>query len=139
MGKNERADALRRGLAACIVGDAGVLAEVFHDDVVGWSPNMLVNSLAELTEAVADRDGSLSDVTLEINSLDILGNKGFVEYRISAVFSGPFVIDDATVIEPNGRTILLGAALVAEFTEDKISAFRNYFDDATLMEQMLYG
>lgn len=137
MGKNERADALRRGLAACIVGDAAVLPEVFDEKVVGWAPNMLVNSLGELSEAVADRDGSLSDVTLEINSLDILGNKGFVEYRISAVFSGPFVIDDDTVIEPNGQTILLGAALVAEFTGDKISAFRNYFDDATLMEQML--
>jgi hypothetical protein len=139
MGKREREDALRRGLAACIVGDVATLPEVYDDNVVGWSPNMLVNSLGELTETVADRDGSLSDVTLEINSLDIVGNKGFVEYRISAVFSGPFVIDDNTVIEPNGQTLLLGAAMVAEFTGDKISAFRNYFDDATLMEQMLYS
>ena len=29
------------------------------------------------------------------------------------------------------------AALVAEFKGDRISAFRNYFDDASLMEQML--
>ena len=72
-----------------------------------------------------------------MDSLDIFGNKGFVEYRVTAVFSGPFVIDADTVVEPNGNEILLGAALVAEFTGDKISALRNYFDDASLLEQML--
>jgi limonene-1,2-epoxide hydrolase len=41
------------------------------------------------------------------------------------------------VIDPNGRDILLGGAIVAEFDGDKISAFRNYFDDATLLVQML--
>jgi hypothetical protein len=29
------------------------------------------------------------------------------------------------VIEPNGREIVLGAAMVADFSKDKISAFRN--------------
>ena len=41
------------------------------------------------------------------------------------------------MIEPNGHDILLGAAMVAEFSGDRISTFRNYFDDATLLEQML--
>ena len=41
------------------------------------------------------------------------------------------------MVEPNGRELLLGAAMVAGFTGNKISAFRNYCDDATLMEQML--
>ena len=74
---------------------------------------------------------------IEINSLDVFGNKGFVEYRLNAVFSGPFLLQEDTVIEPTGAKILLGAALVAEFSGDKISAFRNYFDDAALLEQMV--
>jgi hypothetical protein len=53
------------------------------------------------------------------------------------VFSGPFEINEDVGVEPNGRELLRGAAMVAEFTGNKISAFRNYFDDATLMEQML--
>ena len=57
--------------------------------------------------------------------------------RVSAVFSGSFEISEDVVVEPNGRELLLGAAMVAEFTGNKISAFRNYCDDATLMEQML--
>ena len=137
MAEDKRAEVLRRGLEACIVGDVAALPELFTEDVSGWSPNLLVSSLAELSEAVADREDSLSDVALQVDALDITGNKGFMEYRVSAVFSGPFVISDEVVIEPNGRELLLGAAMVAEFSGGRISAFRNYFDDATLMEQML--
>ena len=137
MAENTRAEVLRRGLEACIVGDVAALPELFTEDVSGWSPNLLASSLAELAEAVADREDSLSEVALQVDALDITGNKGVIEYRVSAVFSGPFLISDEVVIEPNGRELLLGAAMVAEFSGDRISAFRNYFDDATLMEQML--
>ena len=98
---------------------------------------MLVTSLDELTEVVASREAALSDVTVNVDALDVVGNKGYIEYRLSAVFSGPFVIDDDTVIEPNGQEIGIGAAMVAEFKANKISAFRNYFDDAALLEQIL--
>jgi len=138
MAHKTRGDVLRRALEACIIGNVDVLPELFTEKISAWSPNMLVGSLGELSEVVADRDGSLSKVDLQIDSLDVFGNKGFVEYRVSAVFSGPFVISDETVIEPTGDTIVIGAAMVAEFEGDKISAFRNYFDDMTLMEQMLF-
>jgi hypothetical protein len=41
------------------------------------------------------------------------------------VFSGPFEINEDVGVEPNGRELLLGAAMVAEFTGNKISAFRD--------------
>ena len=128
---------LEAGLSACLAGDASVLPQYFTDDVVGWSPNMLVKSLADLTGSVADRDGSLSDIKVQVTGADVVGNKGYMEYMVTAVFSGPFAIDETVSIEPNGHMIRLGAVLCADFTGDKISAFRNYFDDATLLEQML--
>jgi hypothetical protein len=137
MTDSDRRGVLRRALEACILGQVEDLPELFTDDVSGWSPNLLVTSRNELTEAIADREDALSEVNLQVDALDVFRNKGFVEYRLSAVFSGPFVINQEVVIDPNDREILLGAAMVAEFTGDKISAFRNYFDDATLMEQML--
>ena len=137
MAENSRAETLRRALEAGLTGDANVLPELFTDDVSGWGPHMLVSSLDELKETLAAREDALSDVQIEINSLDVFGNKGFVEYRFNATFSGPFVLDEETTIEPTGDKILLGAALVAEFEGDKISAFRNYFDDAALLEQMV--
>jgi SnoaL-like domain len=133
----DRASVLRRALDACVNGQTDALPELFTADVSGWSPNMLVSSLGELTEWVGFREDALSDVNIDVHSADVVGNKGYMEYRLSATFSGPFVIDEETVIEPNGEEIVIGAALVAEFTGDKISAFRNYFDDAALLEQML--
>jgi SnoaL-like domain len=137
MAENGRAQTLETALEACITGDVDALPQLFTSNVSGWGPNMLVSSLDQLKETVARREEALSDVGIEIGSLDVFGNKGFVEYRLSAVFSGPLKIDEDTVFEPTGGKIELGAALVAEFDGDKISAFRNYFDETTLLEQMV--
>jgi len=139
MTDNDRRGVLQRAVEACLVGDVSSLPEVFTQDVSGWSPNLLVGSLDELTEVVAQREDALTDVKVHVDATDIFGNKGLMEFRVSAVFSGPYVVDDDNVIEPNGREIVIGAALVAEFDNGKISVFRNYFDDASLMEQMLGG
>jgi ketosteroid isomerase-like protein len=137
MAENNQRSVLRRALEACVLGEVEALPELFTADVSGWSPNMLVTSLDELTEVVASREAALSEVTVNIDALDVVGNKGYMEYRLSAVFSGPFVVDDDTVVEPHGQEVGIGAALVAEFKANKISAFRNYFDDAALLEQLL--
>ena len=47
------------------------------------------------------------------------------------------MLDEEVVIDPNGQQLLLGAAAVADFEGDKIKALRAYFDDASLLEQML--
>ena len=69
------------------LGATEALPELFTGDVSGWSPNMLVKSLDELTEVVASREAALSDVTVHVDALDIVGNKGYMEYRLGAVFS----------------------------------------------------
>jgi len=139
MAGNGRPEVLRSALEACVTGDVDALPKLFTADVSGWGPNMLVSSLDELKDTVASREDALSDVDIEIGSLDVLGNKGFVEYRLDAVFSGPFKLDEDTTVDPTGAKIQLGAALVAEFSGNKISAFRNYFDETTLLEQMVGG
>ena len=139
MAENGRAQVLRRALEACVTGDVDALPDLFTADVSGWSPIMLVSSLDELSQTVAYREDALSEVGIDIDSLDLFGNKGLVEYRLNAMFTGPFVLHEDTVIEPTGAKILFGAALVAEFSGEKISAFRNYFDDAALLEQMVAG
>ena len=132
-----RGAVLTRALEACIVGDVDALPDVFTDDVSGWSPNMLVGSLDELIELIGEREDALADVTVQIDGLDLSGDKGFVEYRVSAVFAAPFVIDEGLEIEPNGRTLVVGACMAADFSGEKISAFRNYFDNIALLGQMV--
>ena len=139
MARSGRAGVLERALEACLNGEVDALPELFTDNVSGWSPNMLVTSRDELAEGVAERDEASRTCPCRSTPSTSSGNKGYAEYRVSAVFSGPFVIDEETVIEPNGRELLIGAAFVAEFDGDAISAFRNYFDNAALLEQMLFS
>jgi len=131
---------LRRAIETCIQPDDGAitkLGELFHDDVTVWSPNLLAIGLADLAENLAFRELAFSDVDVQIDALHVFANKGFAEFRVAATFSGPFVIGKETAIEPNGQKILLGAAAIADFEGGKIKALRAYFDDATLLEQML--
>ena len=140
MVENSRGATLCRAIETCIRPDDGAIAglgTLFTDDVIVWSPNLLAEGLADLAENLAMREMAFSDVEVQINSVGVLGNKGFAEFCVAATFSGPFVIDDDVVIDPNGRQLLLGAAAVADFQGDKIKAVRAYFDDATLLEQML--
>ena len=142
MADHPRGAVLRRAIETCIAPDDDSIAklgELFTDDATVWSPNMLAVGLADLAENLAFREEAFSDVDIQIDSLDIFGSRGLAEFRVAATFSGPFVIDEAVVIEPNGQELLLGAAIVADFDGDKIKALRGYFDDASLLEQMVDG
>ena len=142
MAEQPRGAVLRRAIEICIAptdDDIVALGNLFADDATVWSPNMLATGLAELAETLAFRETAFSNVDVRIDSLDVFGNRGLAEFRVSATFSGPFVIGDSAVIDPNGQQLLLGAAAVADFEGHKITALRAYFDDATLLEQMLDG
>ena len=131
---------LRRAIETCIRPDDDAIAklgELFHDDVTVWSPNLLAVGLADLAENLAFREMAFSDVDIQIDALHVFADKGFAEFRVTATFSGPFVIDKEVVIEPNGQKLLLGAAAIADYEGGKIKAMRAYFDDATLLEQMV--
>ena len=140
MAEHPRGAVLRRAIETCISPDDDTIAklgELFTDNATVWSPNVLAVGLADLSEILAFREGAFSDVDIKFDSLDIFGSRGLAEFRVVATFSGPFVIDETAVIEPNGKQLVLGMAAVADFDGDKINALRAYFDDASLLEQML--
>ena len=136
MPDTDAAAVLERAIEVCLSGDFASLPDLFTDDVVAWSPTIFVTSRDQLAAAMEEQDTAFRDVHVGIDSLDIVGNKGFVEFRVSATFSGPFVVGDA-VIDPTGDVVEIGAALVAEFEDGRISAFRNYYDELSLVMQML--
>jgi hypothetical protein len=142
MTEHPRGAVLRRAITTCISPDDNTIAsldDLFTDGTVVWSPNMLTVGRSELAKALTVRESSFSDVDIQIDSLDIFGSRGLAEFRVVANFTGPFALDDETIIEPNGQQLLLGAAVVADFDGNKIAALRGYFDDASLLEQMLDG
>jgi ketosteroid isomerase-like protein len=134
-----RGDALRTLLQASVTGDASAVADLVTEDVVGWSPNLMVESREQLLAALDVRDDSFSGVEFHLAALDHIGDKAIAEWRVGADHTGPLFIDDDLAIESTGRRLHLSGVTVAEFDGNRICAFRSYFDDLALIEQALAG
>jgi predicted ester cyclase len=107
----------------------------FTDDVSVWSPNLSASSLEDLKSALADREEAISNASLEVTGLDVVGDKAVAEWVLEADHSGPLEFDDVKV-EPTGRRVRLAGATIAELRGNKVRAFRTYFDPIALVEQM---
>lgn len=132
----ERAATLVRSLEASIVGDSSVIPDLYTDDVTGWAPALTVTSAAELAVEFEDRDGAFSDIELDVSPLDVAGDRACAEWIVNLTHSGPLALDDDVVIDPTGLRIALHGITVAEFDGDKISSFRQYWDEMELLEQL---
>ena len=120
------------------VGAASVDPEtLFTDDVVGWSPYVTVSGLAALADLSALREEAFSNVVVTFRGLDEVGNKAFAEWLVEADHTGPLVLSEDTALEATGRHVQLPGVTVADFRDGKIRSFRTYFDDLSLIEQLV--
>jgi ketosteroid isomerase-like protein len=132
-----RRDVMVKALEA-EVGDASVeLDSLFTDDVVGWSPYASISGLTGLAELSALREIAFSNVVILLRSVDEVGNRVYAEWVIEADHTGPLVLDDDVVLDATGRHVQLAGVSVADFREGKIRSFRTYFDDLSMIEQIV--
>ena len=134
---DSRKDVLLKALEAEVGGGSVDVGTLFTEDVVGWSPYATVSGLEALTELAALRDMAFSNVVLSFRGLDEVGNKAFAEWIIEADHTGPLVLSEDAVLEATGRHIQLAGATVADFRDGKIRSYRTYFDDVSLIEQIV--
>ena len=132
-----RRDVLLQALEAEVGGATVDLGTLFTDDVVGWSPYASVSGLAELAVLAALREVAFSNVVILIRGLDEVGNKAYAEWVIEADHTGPLILGEGAEVEPTGRRVKLPGVTVADFREGKIRSYRTYFDDVSLVEQMV--
>lgn len=132
-----QASVLRRLLRAAVTGDGDAMADLVTTDVTGWSPNLFVTSRDDLLAALERRDDAFSGIEIQVQALDQVGDKAIAEWHMAADHTGRLAVDDDLVIEPTGRRLHVSGATVAEFDGDRICAFRSYFDDLALVEQVL--
>jgi len=132
----DRAAVLVQAIEASVTGDSRVVRELYADDVQGWSPVMTVSSAAELAVELEDRQEAFSDIDLEVTPLDVGADQACVEWIATATHSGPLVIDEDVVVEPTGGRFTLRGVTVADFEGDRIRAFRQYWDEVSLLEQL---
>jgi ketosteroid isomerase-like protein len=132
-----RKDVLMQAIEAEAGGEPVDLDTLFTDDVVGWSPYMTVKGLPALADLAVLREIAFSNVVVMFRGLDEVGNKAFAEWLIEADHTGPYVLSEDTVVEPTGRHVQLAGVTVADFRAGKIRSFRTYFDDVSLIEQIV--
>ncbi len=132
-----RKDVLLKALEAEVGGVAVDPGTLFTDDVVGWSPIATVSGLTDLAELAAVRDNAFSNVVILFRGLDEVGNKALAEWIIEADHTGPLVVGEGAVVDPTGRRVRLAGVTVADFRGTKIRSYRTYFDDLSLIEQLV--
>ena len=132
-----RKDVLSRALEVEVGGLADDLESLFTDDVVGWSPYVTVSGLPALAEVAALREIAFSNVVIMYRGLDEVGNKAYAEWLVEADHTGPLVLGEDAVLEPTGRRVRLPGVTVADFRQGKIRSYRTYFDDISLIEQIV--
>ncbi len=131
--KEVLADAIKAEIGAASVE----LKTLFTDDVAGWSPYVAVSGLAALADLAALREEAFSNVVITFRGLDEVGNKAFAEWLVEADHTGPLVLSEDSVLGATGRHVQLPGVTVADFREGKIRSFRTYFDDLSLIEQIV--
>ena len=132
-----RRDVLSKALEAEVGGAPADLGTLFTDDVVGWSPYAVVSGLEALAGLAALREDAFSNVVIMFRGLDEVGNKAFAEWLIEADHTGPLVLGDDAVVQATGRHVQLPGVTVADFREGKIRSYRTYFDDLSMIEQIV--
>jgi ketosteroid isomerase-like protein len=128
-------------LADAIKAEAGAAPAdpktLFTDDVTGWSPYATVSGLTALADLAALREEAFSNVVITFRGLDEVGNKAFAEWLVEADHTGPLVLSEDTALEATGRHVQLPGVTVADFRDGKIRSYRTYFDDISLIEQIV--
>ena len=132
-----RKDVLLKALEAEVGGASVDPGTLFTDDVVGWSPLSTVSGLTGLADLSSLHDAAFSNVVIMFRGLDEVGNKAFAEWLIEADHTGPFILDEDAVLEATGRHVEMAGVTVADFREGKIRSYRTYFDDMSLIEQLV--
>ena len=132
-----RKEVLSDAIKAEIGAAPADLKSLFTDDIIGWSPYVTVSGLAGLADLAALREEAFSNVVITFRGLDEVGNKAFAEWLVEADHTGPLVLSEDSVLEATGRHLQLPGVTVADFREGKIRSFRTYFDDLSLIEQIV--
>ena len=133
-----RKDVLVKALEAEVGGASVDLGTLFTDDVVGWSPYATVSGLPALAELAALREIAFSNVVIAVPRTSTRwATRRSPSGSIEADHTGPLVLDEDVVLEATGRHVQLAGVTVADFRDGKIRSYRTYFDDLSMIEQIV--
>jgi hypothetical protein len=106
------------------------------DDVLFTSPHVTVTSRVAAERTFGVPEETLADISLAIISIDEVGDRVTGEWQLDGTFSRPLMFDDDLLIEPTGGLVHLRGMSIAEFRDSRIAAFRHYFDDSEMLQDV---
>jgi hypothetical protein len=128
-----------RLLTASLTADVETLRWLVTDDVWGCSPNLFVNSRAELLAQAAWLSDAFSDVEVSVDVAHTVGGQVAAEWLIELAFTGRLVLDEEhdVVVEPTGQRLEVAGATFIDLEGHRVRAFRHYFDDLAILQQVM--
>ncbi|HSK96937.1 MAG TPA: nuclear transport factor 2 family protein [Euzebyales bacterium] len=126
---------IRAALLVAASGDATQLPRIYLPDVTGWSPVLEVTSRDDLAADLRNHPGHFSGVDVVLDAVDVIGDKVIAEWRLAATHSGALIAGELRA-GPATRRIELRGVFVAEFDGARIRRFRQYWDEAELLDQL---
>lgn len=123
-------------LRATTSGDTARITELYAPDLRGWSAGQEITSRDELLGDAGTRATALSDIELDASPVALPDGTVVAEWRLTARHTGELRLGDDFVVPPTGRTLDLRGAIFARVADGRISEFRQYWDEADLLEQL---
>lgn len=129
-------ETVRAALNATANGDVDAIRNLYSADCRGWIAGDEITSNEELIEDAKERRGALSEIRVEAEPAELPDGTVAVEWHLTARHTGPLLLDGEHAIEATGRPLDLRGAMFAEVREGRITSFRQYWDQADLLEQL---
>lgn len=127
---------VRAAVEALALGDGSGLQRIFTDDVQFRSPHVTAQSLAELLYAVCSPEPALGELEITLSSAVMDRSTVAVEWLVNATLISPLLFSDNLLIEPINDRLQLQGSSFAEFSDERIRAFRCYFDDSEMFDRV---
>lgn len=126
-------------ITTALFGDADKLPTVLTDDARVWSPSVCFSSAAEARSLLGDNPSTLAVSQFRFDRLSWAAPCAVAEWRLTAQHVEPLLIGDDVLIEGSDAPVTLVGASIAELRGDRIAGLHTYFDDASLIEQVVMG
>lgn len=134
-----RREHFEAAIEAAVVGEPDQLQGVLTVDAVGWSPALRYGSREEAVAALREHPAALS--VTEFHIVRLIRPPPFLvaEWHLAAVHDQAFLVADDLLIDVSQNPLHLSGTTVAKVRGTLIEAVHTYYDEASLVEQVVLG
>ncbi len=117
-------------------GDFSGARNFYTDDVKGWSPTYEFEGIDAWIAALTSQNGPFSDIATTMTLVAETGDVVVGEWSWAGTHTGT-INASGFELSATGKRISMKGMSAFEFTDGKISAFRQYWDNAAVGAQFM--